>query len=199
MRRDGGYGYGKITGMTATRWDEHQADALLRILEQRGISTARPMAVEFVSGMVSLVADVAGVSADTARATITPAALGKWADGLAPSTPIPPDDGGHVLVAASTVSAGLAALLAVLGQRQLIVDPGLWDQAAGVALQVASSVLAQNEQDLLQIPSAEYTQLCAVLDDALAMLPADSGNSEPHGGLRTVLTAALHELELIVP
>ncbi|MDN5757922.1 MAG: hypothetical protein L0H59_05230 [Tomitella sp.] len=190
-----------ITDMTATMWDESQADALLQVLQKRGVSADRLMAVEFVSGMVDLVADVAGISTEAARETITPTAVDRWADNLA-SAPsgVSSAANGEVLVPASTVAAGLGALLALLGQGPAEHDIPPWGQVSGVAMRVARIVLEQTGQEMLRIPSTVYMRLCRLLDESMPFLPALSvGEHGDVSQLHEVITATLHELDLAGP
>lgn len=160
------------------------------------------MVVAFVSGMVDLVADVAGISTDVARETITPQAIDRWADNLAPE---PTGDGarpagGEVLVPSSTIAGGLGALLALLGRQSPEHDVPSWQQVSAVAVRVARIVLEQTGQDMLRVPSTLYMRLCRLLDEALPFLPTPAaGSSSEDGQLHEVITATLHELDLAGP
>lgn len=178
-----------IWRMNETSWHVAQTERLCVILQERNIAVSSDVVSEFVNNMVTLVAESAGISTDSARATISNDAVELWADSLAP-TFLAGVDGAEgtpaVLLSAHTLVQATATLVelmraaravemvadtAALGLSDYPGDSGSLRDAALVMQQrvqhlsqeVARHLVTQPRLDVLQLPIDTYTQLVEFL------------------------------------
>ncbi|MBM4569108.1 hypothetical protein GS489_00970 [Rhodococcus hoagii] len=178
--------------MDETSWHVAQTDRLCAILQERSIAVSRDVVSEFVTNMVTVVAETAGASMGTARSMITAEAAERWADSLAPTVLTADGDAGEgvpaVLLSAHTLAEAAATLVevmraartveqvadtAALGLSSFTGDAGALRDLAMTAQQqvqvlskdVARHVLTQPPFEMLQLSVTTYTQLVDFLDE----------------------------------
>ncbi|WP_206663660.1 hypothetical protein [Prescottella subtropica] len=178
--------------MDETSWHVTQTDRLCVILQERSIAVSRDVVSEFVTNMVTVVAETAGVSTDTARSMITAEAAERWADSLAPTVLTSDGDTGEsvpaVLLSAHTLAESAATLVevmraaraveqvadtAALGLSSYAGDSGalrdlamtVQQQVQSLSKDVARHVVTQPPLEMLQLPVVTYTRLVDFLDE----------------------------------
>ncbi|GAA3142749.1 hypothetical protein GCM10020255_019970 [Rhodococcus baikonurensis] len=180
-----------IVPMDTTNWHATQTTLLCEILQDRNIVVRRDVVEAFVSNMLTLVAETAGISEHAASETITEAAAERWADSLAPTilameNPCDGTASGVVLVSAHTRAnrrnAHRVGTRGRLGRGvHRVGQPGdgrlrrRSRNASGTALdarqrvqelslELARHLVTQPPMEMLQIPVQTHALLCDLLD-----------------------------------
>lgn len=181
-----------IVPMDTTNWHATQTTLLCEILQVRNIVVRRDVVEAFVSNMLTLVAETAGISEHAASETITEAAAERWADSLAPTilameNPCDGTASGVVLVSAHTLAQTAATLIELVRAAASVeefielVSLGMADYGGDLAtlrgtaldarqrvqelsLELARHLVTQPPMEMLQIPVRTHALLCDLLD-----------------------------------